>query len=195
MSLKNSITTADYLPWSDMTRLVKQLFADEKYRMSLFIGCGAFFGLRVSDLKKFTWAMLLDNDEVTIREQKTGKRRTIYINPSFKPHIVACYTALHIRNRNEPCFISQKRTVYTTQRLNQILKEIKVQYNVDVKHFSCHSLRKCFGRQVVSSAGKDAEMALIKLGEIFNHASIKVTKKYLGIREEEIKEVYNSFTF
>ncbi len=195
MSLKNSITTADYLPWDEMTRLVKRLYEDGDYRMSLFIGCGSFFGLRVSDLKKFTWAMLLDNDEVTIRERKTGKRRTIYINPAFKPHIRACYEALHIRYKHEHCFISRKRTVYSTQRLNVKLKEIKGKYGVTVKNFSCHSLRKCFGRQVVSSAGKDAEMALIKLGEIFNHSSVKVTRRYLGIREEEIKEVYNSFTF
>ncbi len=53
MSLKNSVTTADYLPWDEMTRLVKQLYDDENYRMSLFIGCGAFFGLSVNNHSKF----------------------------------------------------------------------------------------------------------------------------------------------
>ncbi len=195
MSLKNSVTTADYLPWDEMTRLVRQLYDDGNYRMSLFIGCGAFFGLRVSDLRRLTWSMVLDTDEIVIIEKKTTKRRVIYINPYFRPHIQACYKALKIRSKKESCFLSQKGTVYSVQWLNVLLKDIKRKYGVNVKNFSCHSLRKCFGRQVVNAAGKDAEMALIKLGEIFNHSSIKITKRYLGIREDEIKEVYNSFTF
>ena len=44
MSVKNSITTADYLPWDTMLTLVRRLYRDGDYRMSLIVGCGAFLG-------------------------------------------------------------------------------------------------------------------------------------------------------
>ena len=55
MSLKNSYTTSDYLPWDTATTLVRKLYRDKNYRISLLIGCGIFFGLRISDLLRLNW--------------------------------------------------------------------------------------------------------------------------------------------
>jgi hypothetical protein len=38
-------------------------------------------------------------------------------------------------------------------------------------------------------------MALIKLSEIFNHSSPMITRRYLGLRAQELEEVYNSLHF
>jgi hypothetical protein len=38
-------------------------------------------------------------------------------------------------------------------------------------------------------------MALIKLSELFNHSSPQITRRYLGIRQEELMEVYESLNF
>tara|TARA_R110002051_G_scaffold95783_2_gene165805 strand:- start:1493 stop:1696 length:204 start_codon:yes stop_codon:yes gene_type:complete len=54
---------------------------------------------------------------------------------------------------------------------------------------SSHSLRKSFGRRVWENNGKSDE-ALTYLSEIFNHQSIAMTRKYLGIRADEIKDIY-----
>lgn len=163
--------------------------------MSLFIGCGCFFGLRVSDLRKLTWTMLLDSDRFILNEQKTSKRRIVKINADFQKHIRQCHDALMIENDNEPCFLSKKRMVYSTQRLNTLLKEIKKRYNVKIDNFSCHSLRKAFGRKVFESSGENAQMALVKLSELFNHSSTQITKIYLGIREKELLETYDMLDF
>ena len=40
-----------------------------------------------------------------------------------------------------------------------------------------------------------AELALIKLMELFNHSSVAITKRYLGLRKEEILETYDCLTF
>ena len=83
MSLKNSYVTSDYLEWDSMLSLVRKLYRDEEYRLSLLIGCGSFFGLRISDLLTLTWSMLLDNEKFVVTEQKTGKRREIRVSEAY----------------------------------------------------------------------------------------------------------------
>lgn len=80
--------TSDYLDFDTETALVRKLFREEKYALSLLIGCGIFFGLRISDLFSLRWEQLLnEDDKFVIYKKKTTKRRTIKINFNFKPHI------------------------------------------------------------------------------------------------------------
>ena len=195
MSVKHSYTTSDYIEWDTMLNLVRRLYKDGDYRMSLLIGCGSFFGLRISDLLTLDWGMLLEGDSFILTEKKTGKRRIIKINADFKKHIVDCYNALRIKDMSEKCFLSKKNVVFSIQRVNVLLKEIKSRYNLKIEHFSTHSLRKTFGRRVVASAGENSEMALIKLSELFNHSTPQITRRYLGLRQEELMEVYDALIF
>ena len=64
-----------------------------------------------------------------------------------------------------------------------------------MKNFSCHSLLKTFGRQVYNMNSDNSELALVKLMELFNHSSIAITKRYLGLRQEEILQTYDCLTF
>ena len=195
MSRRNTHTTADYMPWSDAIYLINRLYKDGQYRMSLLIGCGVFFGLRISDLRMLRWSMLLNGEKFEIQEKKTNKYRQIKINSDFQRHIRDCYQALGVDNPEEHCFLSSKKVVYSTQRINVILKEIKQKYNLRIENFSTHTMRKTFGRKVVDMAGQNAEVALIKLMELFNHSSIAITKRYLGLRQEELLETYDLLTF
>lgn len=195
MSLKHSNTTADYIEWNTMSNLVRRLYKDGDYRMSLLIGCGCFFGLRISDILQLSWDMLLDKDSFMLNEKKTDKRRIIRINDGFQKHIKDCYNALGIQEKSQKCFLSNKKVVYSVQRINVILKEIKEKYHLKVEHLSTHSFRKTFGRRIVEQAGENSEMALIKLSELFNHSSPQITRKYLGLRHEELMEVYDSLLF
>lgn len=56
-------------------------------------------------------------------------------------------------------------------------------------------MRKTFGRAVYNNAGDNSEMALVKLSELFNHSDIKTTRKYLGLRQEELLETYDLLGF
>ncbi len=187
--------TSDYMEWDVMLSLIRKLYRDGNYRMSLLIGCGSFFGLRISDLLSLSWSMLLDDDKFVLHEKKTGKRRVVKINADFQQHIRKCHDALHITNDNEKCFLSQKKMIYSTQRINVLLKEIKKQYNLKIEHFSTHTMRKTFGRKVFESSGENANIALVRLSELFNHSNISVTKIYLGIREKELLETYDLLDF
>lgn len=195
MSLKNTYVTSDYIEWDSMLSLVRKLYRDGEYRLSLLIGCGSFFGLRISDLLTLTWSMLLDDEKFVIVEKKTGKRREIKINSNFQKHIADCCMSLGVSDKNEKCFISRKKTVYSTQRVNVLFKSIKSKYGLKVEHFSTHSMRKTFGRRVVEAAGENSEFALIKLSELFNHADVMTTRRYLGLRTQELLETYDVLSF
>lgn len=187
--------TSNAMDWDVMLSLVRKLYRDGDYRMSLLIGCGCFFGLRISDILTISWSMVLDADKFTIYEKKTGKRRVVKVNKGFQKHIKACFDALHIENEDEKCFLSRKKMVYSTQRINILFKEIKQRYNLKIDHFSTHTMRKTFGRKVFESAGTDAPLALMRLQTLFNHASPNITKRYLGITDSELESSYDLLDF
>ncbi len=195
MSLKYSTTTADYLVWSDAMNLIRKLAKDENYKMSLLIALGCFTGLRISDILALRWEQILSTEELTIIEKKTGKQRTLRLNTQLQKYITECYKHIKSIGVNAPILVSQKGTVFTIQRINVILKEVKRKYRLHVGNFSCHSLRKTFGRQVYTMNDNNAGLALVKLMELFNHSSVAITKRYLGLRQEEILETYDCLSF
>ena len=195
MSLKYSTTTADYLVWSDAMNLIRKLAKDGNYKISLLIALGCFTGLRISDILALRWKQILHVEEFTIIEKKTGKKRTLRLNPQLQQHVVECYEHIQPLGINAPILVSQKGTIFTVQRINVILKEVKRKYRLKVKNFSCHSLRKTFGRQVYNMNSDNSELALVKLMELFNHSSLAITKRYLGLRQEEILQTYDCLSF
>ena len=195
MSLKYSNTTADFLQWDEAMNLIRKLAKDNNYKMSLLIALGCFTGLRISDILALRWKQILNVGEFTIIEKKTGKLRTLRLNPQLQRHITECHEHINPTRENAPILISQKGTVFTIQRINVMLKEIKKKYRLHVGNFSCHSLRKTFGRQVYNMNNENSELALVKLMELFNHSSVSITKRYLGLRQEEILETYDCLSF
>ena len=195
MGLKYSNTTADFLQWDEAMNLIRKLFKDGNYNMSLLIALGCFFGLRISDILSLRWNQILNVSEFTIIERKTKKKRTIRINPQLQRHIADCYRAINPIGVNSPILVSQKGTVYSVQRINIILKELKRKYRLHIGNFSCHSLRKTFGRQVYNMNSENSELALVKLMELFNHSSVTITKRYLGLRQEELLNTYDCLSF
>ena len=184
MSLKYSSTTADYLVWSDAMNLIRKLAKDGNYKISLLIALGCFTGLRISDILALRWKQILNTSEFTVIEKKTNKVRTIRINAQLGQHIKECYEQVKPIGINSPI-----------QRINVILKEVKKKYKLKIKNFSCHSLRKTFGRQVYNMNSDNSELALVKLMELFNHSSVTITKRYLGLRQEELLNTYDCLSF
>lgn len=195
MSKKFQNTTADYLEWDSNILLISKLYQDQNYKFSLLIALGSFFGIRISDMLSLRFCDILNTDMLTIIEKKTKKQRTIKINDQLKKHILACYKGIKPLSPNDYIFISQKGSVYSVQRINVVFKEIRVKYNLKIKNFSTHSMRKTFGRQVYNNAGSNAELALVKLSELFNHSDVRTTRRYLGLRSEELMEAYDLLSF
>lgn len=195
MSKKFQNTTADYLEWDSNILLISKLYQDQNYKFALLIALGSFFGVRISDLLNLKWYDILNTDTLNIIEKKTKKQRTIKINDQLKKHIQSCYKEIKPQSTNDFIFTSQKGSVYSVQRINVVFKEIRVRYNLKIKNFSTHTMRKTFGRQVYNNAGSNAELALVKLSELFNHSDVRTTRKYLGLRTEELMETYDLLSF
>ena len=102
MSAKYSNTTADYLEWSQAMNLVRNLYNDGNYRISLLIACGSFWGLRISDILSLKWKQVYGHDEFELIENKTKKVREIKINPQLKQHITDCYDNIQPKSDDEP---------------------------------------------------------------------------------------------
>jgi site-specific recombinase XerD len=58
---------------------------------------------------------------------------------------------------------------------------------------STHSCRKAFGRKVFESNG-ESEKSLVMLMDLYNHSSLSMTKVYLGLRQEEMNNIYDSLS-
>ena len=195
MSAKFSTTTADHLEWNQAMNLIRNLYNDGNYKISLLISLGCFFGLRISDILSLRWEQIYNLDEFTLIEKKTMKSRTIKINAQLKRHIEDCYQKIRPRTTKEFIFTSQKGSVYSIQRINVILKDLKVKYNLKIKNFSSHSLRKAFGRTIFDRSAENAELAIVKLSQLFNHSNPAITRRYLGISQKELLDTYDVLSF
>lgn len=195
MSKKYSNTTADFLSWEQNLNLIRRLYDDGEIKISLLISMGSFWGLRISDLLRLKWEDVLAKDEFVLAEKKTGKTREIKINDQLQRLIRDCYAEIKPRDPGNHIFTSQKGSVYSIQRINVIFKTLKVRYNLSVQNFSTHSMRKTFGREVFNKSGTNAELSLVKLSQLFNHANIATTRRYLGIAKEEMLQTYNLLSF
>ncbi len=153
----------------------------ENPTFGLLIIAGTNLGLRISDLLSLTFNELRQ-DSITIKEGKTGKTRTMKVNQAIKDAI----KNFDYEVGNFHAFRSQKGTTYSRQHVNRLMKQYFKGNDI-----SSHSLRKTFGRRVWENNG-ETDKALLKLSEIFNHSTPSVTKRYLGIRQEELDDVYMS---
>jgi integrase len=186
MSIKNSVTTSDYMNFdSTLNKAMKIIKTDKNYKIGFLVVFGINSGLRISDILKLKHEDL-KNDSISLTESKTNKKRVIKINDNIK----TAYSILLERNSNSLGFVftSNQDSIYSRQYVNRKLKEIFGSKNLAI---SSHSLRKTFGRQVWSN-NNETDKALLYLSELFNHSSTAITKRYLGIRQEELDDIYMS---
>lgn len=190
MALKGQKTKSDFLEWDKMKNLVLKLERDGDYKFALLVSCGCYLGLRISDLLQLQWSDLLESEFCELTEKKTKKHRKVTINPELKEIVERIAKEL---NPNKDSYIFANRfgtQPISVQYVNSKLKQIFEQYNIKGQ-YSSHFMRKSLGRQVWTK-NNYSEQALILLSQLFNHSSIQTTKIYLGIRDEEISNLYLS---
>ena len=175
-----------------------RLFADYwlkqgNLRNYVLIVLGVCTALRIGDLLRLAWDDVYDSKRrvfhthITLIEQKTGKRKVIALNEQ----------AINALNLYQP--ISSGSLVFANNRKNgcaitrvQAWRIIRIAAKaVDLAgHVGCHSLRKTFGY----FAWRSGTMPVV-LMDIYNHSSYEVTRRYLGISQDDRDKVYMGMLF
>ena len=189
-------------PIRDIAELkkIKRYYREVKpnKRNSLLVVCGLNTALRISDILKLRWKdvynenLLSFKSHIDVKEQKTGKKTTVFINKNLKE---ACASFLKdiIAKKGKLCevmeqfiFLGQKSTDKPISRIQafRIISEAAKKCLLSHK-VSCHSLRKTFGYHAWK---KGVSPAL--LTSIYNHSSYKITTRYLGIDQDDRDEVF-----
>lgn len=159
---------------------------------------GINLGIRASDLcgLKYSFFMNVDGtfkDSYKIQPKKTkkyGKFVPLYFNQTVKKAITNYITEYPIEDMEDYLFKSRKGGAITEGSLWRIIADLALEAGIK-QNIGSHSLRKTFGYHIWHNA-VDKEKALVMLMTIFNHSSVATTKKYIGIMNEEIEDVFNN---
>ena len=191
MSKKGSITVSDFLPYEEYQRLVANLMEDGKYKYALYCVLSFALAVRVSDVRKLKWSEVLGSSKLIVQEQKTKKVKPIPIGEKTADKIEEIYIKLGQPKMGDWIFANRFNTApVSTQYINRVLKQWKDEYNLKVGNISSHTFRKTFGRYVYNKMGRTEE-AIIILQRIFRHTSPATTMIYIGLRDDEVGNVFN----
>ncbi|MBO5371206.1 MAG: tyrosine-type recombinase/integrase [Lachnospiraceae bacterium] len=147
--------------------------------------------LRISDILDLKWQDVYDfeNDSfcmhICVQEKKTGKQNRIPLNAHVKD---ALFLYKKERNPKSEHYIFTKNTNFDvplnrTQAYRIIRKAAEM--TINEPNISCHSLRKTFGYHAWKQGTPPA-----LLMDIYNHSSYRITKRYLGITQDERDAIY-----
>ena len=194
MSLIGQRTKSDYISWEKLQLLTQQLERDGDWKFCLLISIGMYMGLRVGDLTRLTWSQIVNKEYLELQEKKTGKTRRILINQNLRETITRIHRKVNPQTLDGFIFLNNRGTKpISRQFINGKLKRLVTKYHTvkDPSRIKSHSIRKSFGRRVWETNG-ESEKGLVILSDIFNHSSVKTTRIYLGITQQEVYSVYEN---
>ena len=150
---------------------------------------GTYTVLRISDLLRLKWSDVYDEERqafrthITIIEKKTRKERTIALNPQ----VIGALKQYYLHRRGDYIFANNRKEPKAISRIQawRIIHAAVVELGIMGK-IACHSLRKTWGYHAV----KSGEVSLAVIVDIYNHSSYEITKRYLGITQDERDEAY-----
>ena len=176
-----------YLEWTEFLRVLENTKGDNIRLLFAFQG---FCGLRVGDVLALKWGDVRGKEKVDIIEKKTKKVRTVHFNDILIKMIneedSEQYDHVYLfrtKFGNKPM-----STTWVNKRIKVLFKELDIQYEGNE---SSHLFRKTFGRRYMELNDFSGK-ALVILSDVFGHSTMEITRTYLGIRSEEIANVYKS---
>ena len=165
---------------------------DPMPRNQALIVMGLNTALRISDILNMKWGDIYDFGEmhyrlhVYIHEKKTGKFTSIALNKNVQMALERL--RLERPNATAEDYIFTKNNDYSTplcrSQAFRIVKNVAQNTGCN-EHISCHSLRKTFGYHAWKAGTPP-----VLLMDIYNHSSYRITKKYLGIEQDERDAVF-----
>ena len=151
---------------------------------------GVSTALRIGDLLRLRWVDVYDEERgafrshITITEQKTGKQKVIALNRQAVKALRLYFqykrgVFIFTSNRKDEKAISRIQAWRIIRAAAEAIKAIG--------RIACHSLRKTFGYH----AWKNGTNPVVIM-DIFNHSSYEITRRYLGVSQDDRDKVYLS---
>lgn len=163
-------------------------------RNYLLITMGLNTALRISDELSLKWEDVYNfeahnfKEHINLIERKTGKINQIYINEQIRNALESYLTEFEEIKPKEALFVSR---CSKNEQISRVQAFRIVKKAADYAHIegviSCHSLRKTFGYHAWKQG-----ISPVLLMNIFNHSSFDITKRYLGIEQDDKDQVYRS---
>jgi len=159
-----------------------------EYRNHVLIAVTLHTALRISDVLRLRCEDVYDfasgcvRDSVTLTEKKTGKSKIIALHETVVEALEIYFPQAKL---GEPLIknISTGKAISRVQAYRLISSAA---CDVGISHkVGCHSLRKTFGYH----AWKGCK-SLAVLTDIYNHSSYAITRRYLGVSQDDRNEVY-----
>lgn len=160
-------------------------------RNYMLIIMGLNTALRISDILHLNYGDVYHFERkswkthLTVTERKTGKVNRIYMNQEIRKTL-DWYTDPRQKTATSWLFDSQIQREQPLSRFQayRIIKSAALAAGLDA-NISCHSLRKTFGYHAWKQGTPPA-----LLMSIYNHSAYRITKRYLGIDQEDRDEVF-----
>ncbi|MBA7540763.1 Tyrosine recombinase XerC [subsurface metagenome] len=171
------------------------LFRQKNPRDYLLFVFGINSGLRIGDILSLKLGDIKNSqgdlkDDLDIKEQKTGKTRKVFFNKQIKEAINHYLKKTDIFDLDQYLFTSEKSKknkpitrIRAYQLINKWCKDTGLNCKV-----GGHTLRKSFGYHL-----RKQGISIEQISSLLNHQNIKVTFRYIGINQDEDKEVINGF--
>lgn len=187
------MSTTQPIKNTEQLKLFKAYYQSEKPnpRNYTLIIIGLNSALRISDILQLTYGDVYDFERniwkthiVTV-EHKTGKTNRIYMNREIQKTLKE-FTDPGSKDASAWLFGSQIQKVHPLSRFQayRIVREAASFAGLDA-NISCHSLRKTFGYYAWKQGTPPA-----LLMSIYNHSAYRITKRYLGIDQDDKDEVF-----
>ena len=159
-------------------------------RNYLLFVMGINLALRISDLLNLKVKDIIDKTGnikkyLHIQEGKTNRQAKIYINDTVK-------TALNYY-LDKAKGIEPDTYLFKSERSNKKLDRVRAwgliqkwtkEVGLEGERFGTHSLRKTWGYQA-----RKQGLSIEQISEKLGHKSVTVTRRYIGISQEEINQI------
>lgn len=160
-------------------------YTEPHRRNYLLIVTGLNTALRISDILALRWGDIYDvkkkraRGHIRLRERKTGKAQEIAINKSLRDAIKAVLAGRPLPDSGDYIFRGYGTGPMHRTTAYRIIKRAADAVGL-TGTISCHSLRKTFGYHAWKHGAQPA-----LLMNIYNHSSFQITRRYLGIDQDD----------
>jgi integrase len=163
----------------------------------LWFWIGVNSALRISDLLSLKVGNVCNVDgtivkKITLKERKTGKTKEFPLSDKIRAEIQTVIQYYNLKDDNDPLFPSHKRAEDGTIKpigrsyANQLINEAARMCNIR-GNYGSHSMRKSFA-YFAWQQGTD----ILLLMDLLNHSSPKDLRRYIGVTQDQLNEVYLS---